>query len=381
MPVFEFSRFDGSQRFRALAADVAFDKLADLLLEHGEYILRQLENDDTEDSEIVERLIKEGFLERDDQGRLVVSQRGVRRLEIKALEELFTLTRRAGPGKHGTDLKGAGQVRHDDSRPYAFGDSVANLDLHGTLKNAMCRQAAPPRGRLAVAEEDLVVHESHHETSCATALLLDMSGSMARYGKFYHAKKVALALLGLLRSRYTTDTLHLIGFYTMACPLSERGLLSAGPKPVSLFDNRVFLRVPLDNPPADAPEHFTNIQAGLRLARQTLGRQAAANKQIICITDGEPTAHLEGTDLVLTYPPSERTTRCTLEEVRACARAGIQLSTFALIEDYFYLGLVNFVDQMARTARGLAVYCNAGELGGYVLENFVGGRRSRQNIR
>src|SRR5262249_54112210 len=132
---------------------------------------------------------------------------------------------------------------------------------------------------------------------------------------------------------------------------------------------------------AFVPEHFTNIQAGLRFARHELQRQPAANKQIICITDGEPTAHLEGRDLVLMYPPSEKTGRATLREVQACTSAGIRLSTFALIEDYFYLGLMNFVDQMARQSRGVAVYCTAGELGSSVLESFVNGRRSRKTMR
>src|SRR5439155_3114893 len=233
--------------------------------------------------------------------------------------------------------------------------------------NAFIRQSAQPESQrkpgIHVEEEDFVVYETEYQTSCATVVLLDMSGSMARYGKFYYAKKVALALASLVRGRYAEDTLKIIGFYTYASPLTERGLLRAGPKPVSIFDSRVFLRVPLDNPPEFVPEHFTNIQAGLRFARNHLQKQAAANKQIICITDGEPTAHLENRDLVLVYPPSERTARHTLQEVHACSQAGIQISTFALIEDYFYTGLVNFVDQMARASRGLAIYCQAGELG------------------
>jgi uncharacterized protein with von Willebrand factor type A (vWA) domain len=109
-------------------------------------------------------------------------------------------------------------------------------------------------------------------------------------------------------------------------------------------------------------------------------RQPAANKQIICVTDGEPTAHLEGRDLILMYPPHERTARATLAEVRACVQAGIKISTFALIEDYFYLGLMNFVDEMARASRGVAVYCGAGQLGSYVLDSFVKGRRIRRTV-
>ncbi len=385
MALFEFSNFDGSQSFRPLSAESAFDKLSDQLLEHGDYLLRQLEHLDARDSEVLKLLIKEGFLEKDEDGSIGVGARGLRRIETKALDELFTIQKRDAAGKHPSDFKGAGQVRHEDSKPYEFGDPVANLNLHETLKNAVGRETRQgtrrPGEPIRLAEDDFVVYESEHQTSCATIVMLDMSGSMARYGKFYHAKKVALAMQALVRSRYSEDTLKVIGFYSYASPLSERELLRSAPKEVSIFDSRVFLKIPLDNPPEFVPEHFTNIQAGLQFARSILKRSSAANKQIICITDGEPTAHVEGRDLVLMYPPSERTARATLEEVSICAKAGIQMSTFALIEDYFYLGLVNFVDQMARTGHGLAVYCNAGELGNYVLDSFVRGRRSRKPLR
>ncbi len=391
MPSFEYSEFDGSQEFQPLSADALFDQVAELLLEHGDQALRYLENLDRDDADVLKLLIKEGYLEKDEQGGLSVSPRGVRRVESKALDELFTIMRKDSPGKHATDFKGAGQVRHEDSKPYEYGDPVANLNLHETLKNAMIRDrlrpsarerpsSAKPQAGITVTEDDFVVYETEYQTTCATVLLLDMSGSMARYSKFYHAKKVAMALLGLIRGRYPEDMLKIIGFYTYASPLSERGLVHAGPKQVSIFDSRVFLRIPLDNPPEFVPEHFTNIQAGLRFARDFLRKQPATNKQIICVTDGEPTAHIDNRDLVLMYPPSERTARATLEEVHLCAQAGIQVSTFALIEDYFYLGLKNFVDRMARVSKGVAIYCNAGELGNYVLESFVRGRRSRRHM-
>jgi Ca-activated chloride channel homolog len=383
MPTYEYAEFDGSQEFRTLSADAAFDKIAEYLLEHGEYVLRQLERLERDDADILKLLIKEGYLEKDEKGQFAVTARGVKRIEEKALDELFTIARKDALGKHPTNFKGPGTVRHEDSKPYEYGDPVANLNLHETLKNAMHRertQSSAARGRLNVQEEDFVVYENEYQTSCATVLLLDMSGSMARYGKFYHAKKVALALQGLIRGRYSEDSLKIIGFYTYASPLTERGLLKAAPKPVSIFDSRVFLRVSLDQPPEFVPEHFTNIQAGIRFARHHLRRQPAANKQIICVTDGEPTAHLEGRDLLLVYPPSDRTARHTLQEVHAATSEGIRLSTFALIEDYYYHGLMNFVDQMARESRGLAVYCTAGELGKFVLDSFVSGRRARKSV-
>jgi uncharacterized protein with von Willebrand factor type A (vWA) domain len=150
---------------------------------------------------------------------------------------------------------------------------------------------------------------------------------------------------------------------------------------VSIFDSRINLRINLDKPPRFIPQHFTNIHAGLQLARRLLRRQSAANRQIIVITDGEPTAHLEGRDLVLIYPPAEKTARLTLAEARRCAAEGIRLSSFALIEDYFYLGLVNFVEQMAAVSGGVSAYCNANDLGNMVIESFTRGRRTRRSVR
>ncbi|MCS7044887.1 MAG: VWA domain-containing protein [Gemmataceae bacterium] len=386
MAYFEYSQWDGSQRFEPLSAEKVFDTLAEYLLQHGAYVLRQLERADDKNADLLKMLLKEGYLERDEQGNLRVGPRGVRRVEARALEELFNIHRQDAPGKHPSDFKGVGQVRHDDSKPYEYGDPVANLNLHETLKNAAIRGGmAPARHASAnpaidIQEQDFVVYETEYQTSCATVVLLDMSGSMDRYGKFYHAKKVALALQGLIRGKFPEDSLTFIGFYTYATPLTERTLLHAAPKPVSIFESRVFLRIPLDQQPEFVPEHFTNIQAGLRFARHHLSKQAAANRQIICITDGEPTAHIENRDLVLAYPPSERTARHTLQEVQACVQAGIQISTFALIEDYFYTGLVNFVDQMARTSRGYAIYCHAGDLGRCVVEGFVRGRHTRRAL-
>src|SRR5260370_39829560 len=211
-------------------------------------------------------------------------------MEEKALHELFLAPHKDTLGKHDTDHKGAGQVVHEDSKPYEYGDPVANLNLHETLKNALIRQGGG--SPVHISEDDFVVYETESETSCATVLLLDLSGSMARYGKFYQAKKVALALQGLVRGRYPEDAFQVIGFYTYATPLTERALVRATPKPVSLFDSRVFLRVPLDQQTAGVPEHFTNIQAGLRFARQALHRQPATTNPITSSTASHPTPPL-----------------------------------------------------------------------------------------
>lgn len=375
MPLFEYSEWDGSQQFVPQSADEAFDRLAEYMLQHGEQVLRHL--DDLEDDpDILDKIQKEGLLEKDEEGKWRVSPKGVRRIQESALTSLFQAFQRDALGKHETPQKGEGSVRHEDSKPYVYGDMLSNLNLHETLKNAMVRQGGGTPIR--VRQDDYVVYETEYQTRCATVVLVDMSGSMGRWGKYATTKKVALALQAMVRAQYPQDSLQIIGFYTYANVMTERQLLDSAPKPVSLFDSRVHLRFDLDSPPRRVPQHFTNIDAGLKLARSHLMRSGAGNKQIIVVTDGEPTAHIEGREVVLIYPPSEKTARQTLNEVRRCASAGIRISSFALVEDYFYLGLVNFVEEMARVSHGIAAYCGADDLGKYVFDSFIGGRRVRR---
>ncbi|GIW87172.1 MAG: hypothetical protein KatS3mg108_1496 [Isosphaeraceae bacterium] len=376
MAEYEYRKWDGSQRFEPQSADRAFEQLTEYLMHHGDAVLRQLDQVDGDERELVELLERQGLIERDGEGRYRVAPRGVRRVQERALAELFQAFDPGAIGKHDTGQKGAGSVLMEVTRPYVYGDPLANLNLHETLKNAYYRQG----GGLPIRPEpdDYVVHETEYQASCATVVLIDMSGSMARYGKYATTKRVALALLGLVRARYPQDSVEMIGFYTLASPLNERELLGSAPKPVGLYDSRVHLRLSLDDPLPRQVQHFTNIDAGLKLARARLRRAGAANKQIIVITDGEPTAHVEGREVVLIYPPSERTARATLAEARRCAAAGIRISSFALIEDYYYFGLVNFVEEMARVTRGVAAYSSAEDLGRFVLDSFLKGRRERR---
>lgn len=378
MPDFQYSRWDGSQAFTPQSAEKLFDEFGEHMLNYGDQMLDYLEQWEDEHPDIVEMLIKQGYVEKDEDGKYIVTPKGIRRVENKALEELFNITRKGQSGKHETQFRGAGQTVHEESKPYEFGDSVSNLNMHETLKNALHRQGGG--SPIQVSEDDLVVHDMEYQTNCATVVLLDMSGSMMRYGKFGQAKKVAMAMQSLVRSKYQGDYLQVVGFYTYATTLSEKELLYSAPKPVSIYDPRVRMRISLDHPPEFVPEHFTNIQAGLQFARRLLKRQPAQNKQIITITDGEPTAHIEGREIVLIYPPADKTARITLGEVKRCAGEGIHLSSFALIEDYFYLGLVNFVEQMAEVSGGISAYCNADDMGNMVIDSFVSGRKVRRTM-
>jgi uncharacterized protein with von Willebrand factor type A (vWA) domain len=377
MARYEYTRWDGSQQFEPQSADKVFDQIAEYLLPYGEQVLRNLDRFEDDDApEILELIQKEGLIEKDSEGKWQVSPKGLRRIQEHALSDLFQVFTRDAIGRHDTPQKGDGTVRLEDSKPYVYGDSLANLNMHETLKNAYIRQGGGVPIRLE--HDDYVVYETEYQTRCATVVLIDMSGSMGRYGKYTMTKKVALALQAMVRAQYSQDSLRMIGFYTFASVLTERQLLNSAPKPVEMYDSRIHLRFDLDAPHHRVPEHFTNIDAGLRLARSHLARQGAANKQIIVITDGEPTAHIEGREVVLIYPPSEKTARATLNEVKRCASAGIRVSSFALIEDYFYTGLVNFVEEMARASQGVAAYCSTEDLGQYVFDSFIGGRRTRR---
>ena len=379
----EYSKFDGSEEFSPQSADDLFDQFSEYMMDFGEAMLQNLEDWAEEHPDVIDQLIKQGHVEQDREGKFSVTPKGIRRVESKALEELFDVRNPGKIGRHDTPMRGPGETVHEESKQYEYGDPVSNLDMQATLRNALQRGAGEGRayaGKVNIGEEDLVVHDTEFQTSCATVVLIDMSGSMMRYGKYGAAKKVAMSLASLVRSKYPQDFIQFVGFYTYATKMTEKELLYSAPKPVSIYDSRVRLRIPLDNPPSFVPEHFTNIHAGMQFARRLLNKQPAANKQIICITDGEPTAHVEERDIMLIYPPAERSAQYTLREVKRCADEGIHISSFALIEDYFYHGLVNFVEQMAKVSGGISATCNAQDMGNMVVDSFVGGRRKRRRV-
>ena len=277
MSMFEYSKWDGSQQFQAQSADKLFEQLSEYILQYGENVLRNLEDiDEDEMPEVVELIQKEGLIERDKEGKWQVTPKGIRKIQDKSLNDLFQTFRRDSVGRHDTQQKGEGTVQLEDTRPYVYGDSLANINMHETLKNAYVRQGGGVPIKLRY--EDYVVHETEFQTRCATVVLIDMSGSMGRYGKYYTTKKVAIALQAMVRAQYPQDSIEMIGFYTFASPMTERQLLNSAPKPVSMFDSRIHLRFDMDKPQGRVPQHFTNIHAGLRLARSHLLRQSAVQQ-------------------------------------------------------------------------------------------------------
>ena len=232
---------------------------------------------------------------------------------------------------------------------------------------------------LQIGEADFEVHRSEHSTSCSTVILLDMSGSMSRYNRFYHAKKCAMAMHALIRQRFPQDTVDLVGFYSSAAVIPEHRLPLLSPKRVTIFDYEVRMRVPVDQAD-EGPQHFTNLQMGLMLARRILARRGGDNKQVFIITDGQPTAHLQGEHIHLLYPPENVTALVTLREALHITRQGIRICTFALTEDYAYLDWVGFVDQLTKVTKGVAFYCASGDLSSCIMESYLSGRKRKTYI-
>jgi uncharacterized protein with von Willebrand factor type A (vWA) domain len=273
------------------------------------------------------------------------------------LDDLFARLQRDAFGGHRLERAGHGGERDETTKPYQFGDPF-HLDLRGTLFNALGREENSPRVRgperaIRLQASDFAVHKTEFLTQTSTVLLVDMSRSMLLRGCFLAAKKVAVALDTLIRTQYPRDHLAVIGFAYYA---------------------REILPGALAELTWHGYEYGTNLQHGLLLARRTLDRHPATNKEIVVITDGEPTAHFEDGQVEFNYPPTRRTITETLREVQRCTKDGITINTFMLERSR---SLAEFVAHMTRLNRGRAFYASPERLGEYVLVDFVNRRTKR----
>src|SRR3954451_3002222 len=379
-----YGEFDG-EAFPTQDKLFNFDQLMDFIMQYGEQALKAIEQmmkDPTnpEQSELLEQLLKEGLLDKDGKGKLRLTPRAVTRMQRRALMEVFSNLRQGNREGHEKVPPGQGGERIEGTKPYQYGDPVSELDLHQTIHNALARHGLPQQNaKIKFDDKDFELHLHEGTTSCSTVVLLDMSGSMMRYGRFLAAKKVAMAMQALVRSRFQQDSIDFVGFYSGATKIPEVALPLVMPKPVTIYDYQVRLRVPL-NQLDKAPQHFTNLHMGLQLARRILRKRASENKQLFIITDGQPTAHVEGDFCYLLYPPDQRSTVATLKEAVLAMKEGCRLSTFALIEDYWGMDWVGFVDQLTKLTKGVAFYTNSGELASCIMESYLSGRKKKTYV-
>ena len=263
------------------------------------------------------------------------------------------------------------------------------MDVAQTMVNAVAREgteAQRHRGtegqsagkRLAISLSDIEIHHTRNTPRCASVVILDMSGSMRYGGQYINAKRMALALDGLIRREYPGDYLQFIEMYSIAKVRHIAEVPQLMPKPVTIYDPVVRLKADMSDPDItewQIPPHFTNIQHGLRLARQLLAAQDTPNRQVTLLTDGLPTAHFEDELLYLLYPADPRTEEATMREALACAREGITINIFLLPSWSQSSEDIQFAQHVAEATGGRVFFTAGDDVDRFVLWDYVAGRR------
>jgi len=300
-------------------------------------------------------LRRAGFL-REGASGLELTPRAIRRIGAQALASVYGALRKGRPGAHDTARSGPGLPRADETRPWQFGDAY-DVDVVKSLLNAVKRTTADRSLPISWTPDDLEVREMDYRTQTTTVLALDMSWSMSWAGRFPAAKRVALALDHLIRTRYPRDHFFVVGFSTRARELRIHELPEAS---------------------WDMGEPFTNLQEALMLAERLIARHPSPSAQVLVITDGQPTAYFRGRELHVEWPMgfggvSPHAAAETLKQVRRITRRGVTINTFMLDASP---ELVGFVEQMTRINRGRALYTSPGRLGSYVMVDYLARRRT-----
>ncbi len=321
-------------------AEADMDKVRDLMGDDAAKSLERL-------AQLTKQLEQAGLIEQKE-GRLEMTPKGLRKIGSNALRELFSKLAKDQIGQHETSNIGQGHERTYDTKAYEYGDPF-QLDLNRTIRNAVRRTGGG--SPVSLHPDDFEIEKTEHFTRSSTVLMLDLSLSMPMRDNFLPAKKVAMALHSLISSQFPRDYLGIVGFSETARVLAAEQL------PEVSWD---FV-------------YGTNMHHGFTLARQLLARESGT-KQIIMITDGEPTAHItpDGHPF-FSYPPVRETVEATLREVVRCTKERIRINTFGLGADG---SLRAFIEQMTSINRGRAFFTTPENLGDYVLVDFMEGKRA-----
>jgi uncharacterized protein with von Willebrand factor type A (vWA) domain len=342
------------ERLRQLEQSLMSGDLQGIGLEDLRELLGSEAAQDFENLRQMMAMLQESGYLMNREGQMALSPKGVRKIGQLALRDIYQGLLRDRPGSHPNEMRGAAAIRPEVSKPYQHGDPL-NLDLVGTLKQALARGPAAP---LRLAPNDFQVYDADDATSTSTVLLLDMSWSMSWEGRFAAAKKVALAMESLIRSRYPRDYFAIVGFFTRAVELKLKDLPEAS---------------------WNMGDPFTNLQDGLRLGAELLARHRSTNQHFIVITDGQPTAYFQKGRLFCEWPLSfggisMRAAQETLKEVERVTRLGITINTFMLDDSP---SLRAFVERMTRINRGRALYTRPDRLGEYLLVDYLSQKRKK----
>ena len=290
--------------------------------------------------ELIKLLEEAGYISKED-GRYELTPKGIRKIGHQALNNIFSQLKKDRSGEHNIHRTGMGNEFIEETKQYEFGDDF-HIHIQKTVMNSLMREPSFP---LKLSVDDFEVMKTEETTRSATVLILDKSLSMFMSGYFDSAKQVAVALESLIKTRFPKDSLYILTFASRAREIRERNLL---------FTVR--------------GEQGTNYEDALKTARKLLSRQNCNNKEIIMITDGEPTAHLEGDLVYFGFPPSMRTLQKTMREVKACTSQRITINVFMFEHTSF---LTPFITQMTKLNKGRVFFANPDNLGKYVMMDYL----------
>lgn len=329
---------------RALEQNYGGSSLGDIDVEELERALGTEARRDVEKLRQIEKALEQAGVMIRSQGRLELTPRGVRKLGERALATVFENVVADQSGSHDLPEAGGAGERTGTSRPWRFGDPF-RLDLQKTLHNAVIRDGSAD-GRIRMHPDDFEVEEHETRTAVATVLLLDMSRSMPLRGHWEGAKRMALALHTLIATTYPEDSLTIVAFSDYARVMRPEELGHIDWEPV----------------------YGTNMEHAFSLAGRILSRHRDATKQVLLVTDGEPTAHLEGEHVFFQWPPAQLTLEKTYKEAMRLSQSGATVNIFMLEQDP---GLVAFIDKLAKIVHGRVFTAVSHELGDMIVRDYL----------
>jgi uncharacterized protein with von Willebrand factor type A (vWA) domain len=305
-------------------------------------------NNDYGIGDFIEDLKEKGYL-KEENGETKITAKTEQTIRKSALEEIFGKLKKAGKGNHNSNISGLGEEKNADRREFNFGDSLDQIDMTASIHNAQINHGI---GNFTLTERDLEVEEKDYKTLTSTVLMIDISHSMILYGedRITPAKKTAMALAELIKTKYPKDTLDIVVFGNDAWPITVKDLpyLQVGP-------------------------YHTNTFAGLELATDLLRRRKTHNKQIFMITDGKPTCLKEnGRYYKNSVGLDRKVISKTLNMAAQCKRLNIPITTFMIAKDPY---LQQFVRQFTEINGGRAFYSSLNGLGEYIFEDYIKNRR------
>lgn len=300
--------------------------------------------------DFIQDLKDKGYVtEENTSGSFEVTAKTERSIRKSALEEIFGKLKKSGKGDHKTPHSGFGDEPSTDRRDYQFGDTLEQIAMTDSIRNAQINHGI---SNFMLTEGDLEVNDTEYKTQTSTVLMIDISHSMILYGedRITPAKKVAMALAELITTKYKKDTLDIIVFGNDAWQIQIKDLpyLQVGP-------------------------YHTNTVAGLELSMDILRRRKTKNKQIFMITDGKPTCLKQGIKYYKnSFGLDSKIMNRTLNLGAQCRRLNIPVTTFMIASDPY---LKQFVKKFTEVNNGNAYYSNLQGLGNLIFEDYRRNRR------